>query len=69
MASPHPITVSQLFDKCTSLSANVGSSYQLSTIFGTKALVDFGSAQVVTYGAFFGLINFFCDISGVYANS
>jgi len=39
------------------------------TSFGTKALVDFGSAHVVTYGAFFGFIEFFCDISGDYAIS
>ena len=25
---------------------------------GTKAWVDFGSARVVTYGAFFGFLNF-----------
>jgi len=39
---------------------NVGSSCQSAlTIFGTKALVDFGSAHVVTYGALFGFINIY----------
>ena len=37
----------------------MGSSWSALTSFGTKSLVDLGSAHVVTYGAFFAFLKFF----------
>ena len=52
------IFIKSRLPKCTTLSANVGSCFDCLS-FGTNALVDFGSAHVVTYGEFFGFLNFF----------
>jgi len=66
MVSPHPITVSQLFDKlmvCLDCQSAL-SCWQtwvrpsFCTSFGTKALVDFGSAHRVTFGECFRFLNF-----------
>ena len=47
------ILIKSRLPKCTSLSANMGSSWSALAGLGSNTLVDFGSARVVTYGAFF----------------
>jgi len=54
MVTNYPITVSWLYAGGRQTWARPS---QLLTSFGTKALVDFGLAHVVTYGAVFGFIN------------